>query len=79
MPLWPSWTLRWVLPPEGAVVAHASLVPRRALAGKPALPGHDLPLDGLKELHDRIMAEVSGISRIALDITSKPPATTEWE
>jgi GMP synthase (glutamine-hydrolysing) len=38
-----------------------------------------LPLEGLTELHDRIMAEVPGISRIALDITSKPPATTEWE
>lgn len=48
-------------------------------AGKPALPGRDFPLEGLTELHDRIMAEVPGISRIALDITSKPPATTEWE
>jgi len=56
-----------------------AFITRDFMTGKPALPGHDLPLDGLKELHDRIMAEVSGISRIALDITSKPPATTEWE
>tara|TARA_B100000459_G_scaffold72890_1_gene40397 strand:+ start:99 stop:215 length:117 start_codon:yes stop_codon:yes gene_type:complete len=38
-----------------------------------------LPLDALQEMHSRILSEVRGIARVALDISPKPPATTEWE
>jgi GMP synthase (glutamine-hydrolysing) len=38
-----------------------------------------LPPDLLERLSSRIIAEVPGVNRVALDITSKPPGTIEWE
>jgi len=38
-----------------------------------------LPHDLLESLSSRIIAEVPGVNRVALDITSKPPGTIEWE
>ncbi len=38
-----------------------------------------LPFDFLELVTRRIINEVSGISRVAYDISSKPPATIEWE
>jgi GMP synthase (glutamine-hydrolysing) len=38
-----------------------------------------LPFDFLEEVSRRISNEVSGISRLAYDISSKPLATIEWE
>jgi GMP synthase (glutamine-hydrolysing) len=38
-----------------------------------------LPYDLLERLSSRIINEVPGINRVALDITSKPPGTIEWE
>jgi GMP synthase (glutamine-hydrolysing) len=38
-----------------------------------------LPYDLLERLSSRIINEVDGINRVALDITSKPPGTIEWE
>ncbi len=35
--------------------------------------------DFLKNLSGRIIGEVRGINRVLLDVTSKPPATIEWE
>lgn len=43
------------------------------------LPGRDLPEGFLNKLSDRILSEVDGISQVLLDLTNKPPATTEWE
>jgi GMP synthase (glutamine-hydrolysing) len=38
-----------------------------------------LPADVLERLSTRIINEVPGVNRVALDITSKPPGTIEWE
>ena len=38
-----------------------------------------LPYKFLDHVSTRIINEVSGISRVTLDISSKPPATIEWE
>lgn len=38
-----------------------------------------LPYEFLEKLSNRIINEVPGISRVTYDISSKPPATIEWE
>jgi GMP synthase (glutamine-hydrolysing) len=39
----------------------------------------ELPYSLLKRVSSRIINEVRGINRVTLDISSKPPATIEWE
>jgi GMP synthase (glutamine-hydrolysing) len=38
-----------------------------------------LPYDLLERISQRIINEVPGVNRVALDISSKPPSTIEWE
>jgi len=38
-----------------------------------------LPYEFLEKVSNRIINEIAGISRVAYDISSKPPATIEWE
>jgi GMP synthase (glutamine-hydrolysing) len=39
----------------------------------------ELPYGLLKKVSNRIINEVRGINRVTLDVSSKPPATIEWE
>ena len=38
-----------------------------------------LPYDVIESISNRLIREVPGVNRVALDVTSKPPGTIEWE
>jgi GMP synthase (glutamine-hydrolysing) len=38
-----------------------------------------IPFDVLAEMSNRSINEVRGVNRVVYDISSKPPATIEWE
>ena len=38
-----------------------------------------LPYDVVETIANRLINEVEGVNRVALDVTSKPPGTIEWE
>jgi GMP synthase (glutamine-hydrolysing) len=40
---------------------------------------YKMSYDILGKISNRIINEVSGVNRVVYDISSKPPATIEWE
>ena len=49
------------------------------MTGRPGNIGRDMAVETLKELTAEIEARFPEIDLILYDITSKPPATVEWE
>jgi GMP synthase (glutamine-hydrolysing) len=73
-----------LLPLSFGIVGRRSIVLRPVTTStfmtvQAMLPGRDLPAEFLQSVTERILNEVPDISQVFLDVTNKPPATTEWE
>mmetsp|Transcript_1641 Transcript_1641/g.2050 ORF Transcript_1641/g.2050 Transcript_1641/m.2050 type:complete len:643 (+) Transcript_1641:32-1960(+) len=63
----------------GRGVAIRTFITNDFMTGVPARPGKHLPESVLNTMNAKILKNVKGVSRVCYDLTSKPPATTEWE
>jgi GMP synthase (glutamine-hydrolysing) len=60
---------------------YAQPIVLRAVTSEDAMTGNwaRIPYDVLERISNRIINEVHGVNRVVYDISSKPPATIEWE
>jgi len=66
---------------QGDKRTHLNTIALRAVTSEDAMTAHwaHLPYDILERISSRITNEVQGVNRVVYDISSKPPATIEWE
>lgn len=66
---------------KGDQRAYAELVGLRIYSGQDIMTAGwtHLPYEVLQKISSRIVNQVPDVSRVAYDITTKPPATMEWE
>ncbi|MEI6453415.1 MAG: glutamine-hydrolyzing GMP synthase [Actinomycetes bacterium] len=64
---------------DGRTYAHPIII--RAVTSDDAMTADwaRLPYDLIERMANRLINEVEGVNRVALDVTSKPPGTIEWE
>ena len=64
---------------DGRTYAYPLIV--RAVTSEDAMTADwaRLPYEVLERISSRVINEVAGINRVAYDVSSKPPATIEWE
>jgi GMP synthase (glutamine-hydrolysing) len=60
---------------------YASTIVLRAVTSEDAMTADfaELPYEVLSRISTRVINEVPGVNRVVYDISSKPPATIEWE
>jgi GMP synthase (glutamine-hydrolysing) len=65
----------------GDVRSYQNAVALRAVTSTDAMTADwaQLPYDFLAKVSNEIINKVQGVNRVVYDVSSKPPATIEWE